>query len=111
MRPGQRLQAVLDGREGVGGDEFLVRQHAGMCNGGPHVVGHQPVVECVILPGGLAEDFLVEGFALVPKPGHDPPSERLPCCSAGDRLSMLSTTSVPVPSFVKTSSRMLSGNL
>ena len=82
------------------------RQHLGVRNRAAHVVGNEARIEQMILAGCIAQYALVERQSFFPEPAHD----SLPC-SAGVRAAMSSTTSVPVPSLVKTSSRMLSGSL
>jgi hypothetical protein len=83
-------------------------QHLGVRNGTPHVVGDQPVVECVVLARRVLEDLRVERCALVPQACHGPACG---LCSAGVSAPMSSTISVPVPSLVKTSARRLSATL
>ena len=52
--------------------ETLLVEHPYMGNRGTHVVGHQAVVQAVIVPGRECEDSFVQGRALVPKPSHQP---------------------------------------
>src|SRR5690606_33153826 len=75
--------------------------------GRAHVVGDQPLVEAVVLARGVAQHALGERQPLLPQPHVRSPAE---ACSAGVRAPMSSTTSVPVPSFVNTSSSRASGS-
>ena len=82
-------------------------KHLGVCDRAFDIVRHESCVEQMILAGCVAQYALGKRQTFFPEPGHDvgPP------CSAGDRAAMSLTTSVPVPSFVNTSSNRLSGTL
>ena len=100
-------QAAFD-RAVIGvGQELLCAQHRGMRDRRRDVVAHEPLIERVVLARRVGEDARVERRALVPEACHAPP----PCCSAVLSALMSATISVPVPSLVNTSARMLSGEL
>ena len=101
---GDLAQAVADrGEVGVVHQAGVV-QHLGVRDRGLHVVGHQPVVERVVLAGGVAQHPLVERRALVPESRHC-----VAPCSAALSALVSATTSVPVPSLVKISASSASG--
>ena len=102
----ERLEALTDRGAVIVADQSLCREHLGMRDGATHVVRHEARIESVIFARRVAEYALVERQTLVPEAAHG----LLPC-SSGVSAAMSSTTSVPVPSLVKTSSRMLSGSL
>src|ERR1700733_2133742 len=98
MLIGERAEPGADLLEVLAGEELLCLQHLGMGNRGAHVIAHQALIE-----RRVAQYALIERCALVPKSAHVPL-----CCSAGVSALMSCTISVPVPSLVNTSARMLS---
>ena len=98
----------LDGGQVCGAQQCAFVQHAGMGDRGAHVVGHQPVVETMVIARRVLEHAGVQGRALVPEPRH---GVAAPCCSAGLKTFRSSTTRVPVPSLVKISASRLSADL
>ena len=84
----------------------LLREHVGVRRRGRDVVGHQTIVEQVVLARGVGEHALVERNTLVPQARHE-----AAVCSAGESAFRSATTSVPVPSFVNTSASRLSVDL
>ncbi len=101
------VEPVAD-RVTVGGvDQARFREHLDMCDRTSYVVGNEPRIEPVILARRIPQYALVERQTLVPQACHVAP----PPCSAGVSAAMSLTTSVPVPSLVKTSSSRLSGAL
>src|SRR5262245_62842025 len=105
MLGGEFGQSVADRDQIIRGEQALGMQHLGMRDRGSDVVRHEPIVQRVILAGGVTQNALVERRPFVPQSAHPA------CCSAALRTLMFSTTSVPVPSFVNTSARMLSVDL
>ena len=101
---GERLERSADRGEILRRQQLLEVQHLGMGDRGAHIVGHQPLIERVILAGGVLEHALIERCALVPQARHG-----LLCCSAGLSALISATISVPVPSLVNTSARIPSG--
>jgi hypothetical protein len=91
-----------------GGQEASLREHVGMRNRCLDVVAHEPLVEEMVLAGGVREHALIERRSLVPQAAH---AEVELCCSAGLRAVKSGTTRVPVPSLVKISASKLSGDL
>ena len=83
-----------------------LREHVGMRRRGRDVVGHQTIVEQVVLARGVGEHALVERSTLVPEARHE-----AAVCSAGESAFKSATTKVPVPSFVNTSASRLSVDL
>jgi hypothetical protein len=77
---------------------------------GLDVVAHQPLIEHIVVAGGVGEHARVERSALVPEPRHGSVAAAL-SCSAGAQGRESATTSVPVPSLVKISASRLSVDL
>ena len=82
-----------------------IAEHLGMGDRAADVIRHEPRVEDVVLARRVTKHALVERQPFVPEPAHVPLA-----CSAGVSAAVSLTTSVPVPSFVNTSSSRLSGN-
>ena len=87
-------------------DQFLRSKHLCVRDRTTNVVRNESRIELVVLACRVAQHAFIERQAFFPEPAHDSAA-----CSSGDRALTSSTTSVPVPSFVNTSSRMLSGSL
>src|SRR5207248_11035020 len=97
-------EAGADGIEIRDGEQPLPGEHLGVSDRGAHVVGNEPLVERVVLAGGVVQHPFIERRALVPQPLHGALS-----CSAGVSALTSATTRVPVPSLVNTSPRIPSG--
>src|SRR5690606_6246402 len=88
-------------------DQATPGQHAGVGDGGAHVVLHQALVERVVFAGREGQHPVVERRALVPQAAHGQAFP--PCCSAALSAPTSLASGVPRPSLVDTSVRMLSG--
>ena len=88
-----------------GGQNSAGVQRLGVRDRGFDVIGHEPIVERVVLARRELEHPTVERRALVPEPRHAAPVP----CSAGESALVSATTSVPVPSLVKISASSASG--
>ena len=67
---GERLEAVADRRAVGGREQTLGLEHPRVRDRRAHVVGHEPLVEHVILARGEAQDPLVERQTFVPEARH-----------------------------------------
>ena len=89
----------------------LLAEHFGMCDRGADVVSDQAIIQGMIIAGSVVEHSRVERSSLVPEARHDIQDQCCASCSAALRAFRSATTSVPVPSSVKTSASKLSGAL
>ena len=103
----ERVQSVTNRRAICVGNESLRSQHFRVRDRASDVVTDEPGIEDVIFAGRVSQHALVQRQSFFPQAAHVSSSP----CSAGVSASVLLTTSVPVPSLVKTSSSRLSANL
>ena len=102
----ERAETIANGGTVFAADQLLVCQHLSVRDRAAYVVRDKAGIQQVVFARGVAQNALVEWQTLFPEPAHD-----AVLCSAGVRPSMSSTTSVPVPSLVRTSRSMLSASL
>ena len=91
--------------------QFLFAKHFRMCNRGADVVGHQAIVQGMVFARRIIKHARIERSSLVPEASHDAKDQCCASCSAGLKAFKSATTSVPVPSLVKTSASKLSAAL
>src|SRR5210317_1033317 len=102
----ERAQTNTDRVAIIVGNEFLGGQHFRVSYRTTNVVGDESRIKKVVFARRVAENSFIQRQAFFPESAHVSSP-----CSSGVRALISSTTSVPVPSFVNTSSRILSGNL
>ena len=89
--------------------QFLCCKHLRMRLRSAHVIRHEARIQQVVLSRREHKYSLIEWQAFFPKPGHE--SDPLDAASAAVNAAMSLTTSVPFPSLVNISSRILSAAL
>ena len=110
VRGDERLEAALDGVAVFGREQPLCVQHLSMGDRGACVIGNKALIESVIFSRRVLQHALIERCALVPESCHAR-AECAAASSAGASLPISATTSVPVPSLVKTSAKIASAAL
>ncbi len=102
---GECAEPGADRLEVGGADQALRAQHLRVRDRGGDIVAHQPLVQRVVLAGGVFQDARIERRPRVPQPPHAGA-----CCSAGVSALTSATINVPVPSLVNTSPRIPSAD-